>query len=97
MTRGEREYRVLGFVEVDSGLLVIGDPAVLLDGAPSGRPVPTFADADRASAIGPAAPLGDRGAVLIQGFGGDGTFPVIGVFEDDELIRLVIDLDPAYE
>lgn len=41
-----------------------------------------------------AMPLAGTGVLLLQRFGGEGTFPVIGEFLDGELVGVRIDLDP---
>ena len=84
-----RDYRHLGYVEVDSGTLVIGDPLYLLPrakGAQPGVDYQAVLDADDRV----AQPLADRPVLLLTGFGGDGTFPVVGEFEDEELVRVVV-------
>ena len=40
----------------------------------------------------PIGRLGGQPVLLLQQFGGDGTFPVFGQYEDGELIRVTIDL-----
>ena len=90
------ERRYLGVIEVDSGTILVGDPTYLLarrsDGG-DGADYQEVSDADPAPA---AAPLGDRPILLIQNFGGDGTYPVYGEFEDGELLRIYVDFDPSF-
>ena len=83
---------MLGFVEVDSGTLLIGDPAYL--------------GADRAAvetdaALAPdafAAPVLRDTALLIGRFGGDGTFPVIGEFDEaGVLARVTVEFVDPWE
>jgi len=81
-------WKYLGNVEVDSGTLLVGDPAYVLPHAEQGKPGVDYADlvlsraADR-----PAAKLP---VVLVDNFGGDGSFPVYGDVEDGELYRLSV-------
>lgn len=82
--------QLIGFVEVDSGTLVIGDPAQLLAHATAGRPGVDYASVIEARE--PLGPLAGRPVLLLQQFGGDGTFPVFGEYEDGELIRVTVDL-----
>jgi hypothetical protein len=82
--------KFLGVVEVDSGTLVIGDPAYLLPHAARGK-----GGVDYEVVIetrDPITRLGGQPVLLLQHFGGDGTFPVFGQYEDGELIRVTIDL-----
>lgn len=85
------ERRFLGVVEVDSGTLLIGDPGYVLPRADSGKP-----GVDYQAVIDARAPVGGIGGqpvLLLQSFGGDGTFPVFGEYEDGELLRVCIDFD----
>ena len=82
--------KLIGVVEVDSGTLVIGDPVYLLPHAARGK-----GGVDYEAVIGACDPIGRLGGqpvLLLQQFGGDGTFPVFGQYEDGELIRVTIDL-----
>ena len=75
---------MLGFVEVDSGTLLIGDPAYL--GADTELAVETDA------VLAPdafAAPVLRDTALLIGRFGGDGTYPVIGEFDEAGVLARV--------
>lgn len=93
-TEPEPDRRVLGFVEVDSGTLMIGDPTYLrVDREPT---------VDTETALAPdafAAPVLRDTAVLIGRFGGDGTYPVIGeVDEAGVLARVTVEfIDPWAE
>lgn len=71
------EHRFFGFVEVDSGTLVIGDPLYFLGRAADDEPGVDYAIVS-AAPIEPASYLDERPVLLIQSFGGDGTFPVYG-------------------
>jgi hypothetical protein len=78
------ERRVLGFVEVDSGTLLIGDPAYLRPDRESAVAMDTALapDAFAASVL--------RDTTLIIGrFGGDGTYPVIGEFDEAGVLARV--------
>lgn len=88
------ERRGLGVIEVDSGTLIVGDPAYALHEkarGTSGIDYQAVLDVD-ASII--ASRLDNKPLLLIQRFGGDGAYAIIGEFEDDELVRLVVDFDP---
>ena len=85
------DRQVLGFVEVDSGTLRTDDEAYLGD--------------DRELAVGTgaalapdafAAPVLRDTALLIGRFGGDGTYPVIGEFDEaGALARVTVEfVDP---
>lgn len=85
------ERRFLGIVEVDSGTLVVGDPAHLLSRRSSAIDGVDYEETIRTDAAGVAVPLAGRPVLLISGFGGDGTFPVFGEFDEDELARLTVE------
>ena len=82
--------KFIGVVEVDSGTLVIGDPAYLLPHAARGKGGVDYEAVIEAS--DPIGRLGGQPVLLLQHFGGDGTFPVFGQYEDGELVRVTIDL-----
>lgn len=87
----EPDRQVLGFVEVDSGTLLIGDPAYL------GADTEAAVDVDAALAPDAfAASVIHDTALLIGRFGGDGTYPVIGEFDEaGELARVTVEfVDP---
>ena len=84
------ERRFLGIVEVDSGTLLVGDPLYCLPEAARDRPGTDYAAV--IDAPDEAASYLDKKPVLLLGqFGGDGTFPVFGEFEDGELLRVTIE------
>jgi len=85
------ERRFLGVVEVDSGTLLLGDPAYCLPRAERAEP-----GIDYETIIGapdePASYLGGRPVLLLGHFGGDGTFPVYGEIDEyGELVRVTIE------
>lgn len=85
------EHRFLGVVEVDSGTLLVGDPAYCLPRATDGT---TGIDYDTViqAPNRPAGYLGGKPVLLLGRFGGDGTFPVYGdIDENGELVRVTID------
>jgi hypothetical protein len=85
------ERRFLGLVEVDSGTLLIGDPAYALPHASRGKP---GVDYETTIAIDPdpAVPLPGGLVLLVGRFGGDGTFPVFGELDEyGELERVTIE------
>jgi hypothetical protein len=87
------ERRFLGIVEVDSGTLVIGDPAYLLARRSAGKRGVDYEEVLGVDTADFATRLGDRPVLLVSGFGGDGTFPVFGEFEEGELARVTIEFD----
>ncbi len=88
------ERRLLGWVEVDSGTLLIGDPVYVLPRASDGKPGVDYQAVIDAPADLHAQPMAERPVLLLQRFGGDGSFPVVGEFAEGELIAVRIDLDP---
>lgn len=85
------ERRFLGVVEVDSGTLLVGDPAYCLPYASDGKPGIDYA-AVIAAPNEPAGYLGEKPVLLLGRFGGDGTFPVFGEFDEyGELIRVTVE------
>ncbi len=87
------ERRMLGVIEVDSGTVVIGDPAYTLPDAAERKPgIDYSALPDLTGA--PAYQLADQPVVLLANFGGDGPYAVIGEFEDGEFMRAIIEFEP---
>jgi hypothetical protein len=84
------ERRFLGVVEVDTGTLVLGDPASCLPHAERGKP-----GIDYAAVIGApvqtASYLDGQPVILLGGFGGDGAFPVYAEFDETGVVRVVIE------
>jgi hypothetical protein len=87
------ERKFIGLVGVDSGTLVVGDPAYILGHKAEAREGIDYQEVIDAP-IEHAQELGGRPVLLIQDFGGDGTFPVFGEFEDGELMSFVVYLNP---
>jgi hypothetical protein len=87
------DRRLLGFVEVDSGTLIIGDPVYVLGHQTASRPgVDYEAVIEVIAAVqGPVARLAGQPVLLLQEFGGDGSYPVYGEFEDDMLVRVIVE------
>ena len=85
------ERRFLGMVEVDSGTLLVGDPPYCLPDAERGQAGHRLPGRHRRP--GRAGGLPRRRPVLLLGrFGGDGTFPVYGEFDEDgEFLRATIE------
>jgi hypothetical protein len=75
------ERRFLGLVEVDSGTLLIGDPAYALPHAVRGKPGVDY-EATIPIDPDPAVPIQGLPVLLIARFGGDGTFPVYGELDE---------------
>ncbi len=93
----ETERRLLGMVEVDSGTLLIGDPLYVLPRAATERLGVDYQEVVDADATRYAMPLAGMPVLLLQRFGGDGSFPVFGEFANGELVAVHIDLDPEDE
>ncbi len=84
-------WQPIGTVEVDSGCVVLGDPTYLLPSAQRERPgidYQVVIDADWRQAV---TPIASGMALLFQGFGGDGSYPVSGLFEDGRLVAVRVD------
>ena len=94
----ELERRFLGMVEVDSGTLIVGDPAYCLPRVANGKPGIDYQAVIEAPDE-PASSLGGQPVLLIGRFGGDGIYPVVGELDEyGELVRLTIEfLGPADE
>lgn len=93
MTGPEVQRRFLGVVEVDSGTLLIGDPAYVLPRLEDARAGVDFQTViDTQLELNGAVPFADGMALLI-GLD-DGPYSVFGEYDDDdELMRVYIDLD----
>ncbi len=92
MTELERRY--FGNVEVDSGTLLVADPCYVLpraDRAEAGVDYKAVLDADFNEH---ASRIGSKPVILLSNFGGDGSFPVFGEFDEGELVGIYIDLAP---
>ncbi len=88
------ERRFLGMVEVDSGTLLLGDPLYCLPDQARARPGIDFT-AVLAAPDEPASYLDGKPVLLLDRFGGDGTFPVFGEFDHSgELVRVTVEFDP---
>lgn len=88
------ERRVIGIIEVDSGTVLVGDPAYALPNAEEGKPGIDYAAVLRTPDDVPAAQLDEKPVVLLANFGGDGAYQVIGEFEDGEFMRAIIEFEP---
>jgi hypothetical protein len=88
------ERRLIGIVEVDSGLVMISDPAYVLPRAEEKRPGVDYSVVLRDASNKPAVQLDGQGVVLLANFGGDGPYPVFGEFEDGEFMRAIIEFGP---
>ena len=88
------ERRVIGIVEVDSGMVIVSDPAYVLPRAEFDKPGTDYEVTLRELSDKPAVQLDGQGVVLLSNFGGDGPYPVIGEFEDGEFMRAIIEFEP---
>lgn len=85
------ERRFLGTVEVDSGTLILGDPAYFLPHAEGGKPGIDYESVLRAP-DNPVTHLEGRPVMLLARFGGDGTYPVYGELDErGALTRVTIE------
>lgn len=87
------ERKFLGVIEVDSGTLVIGDPAYLLPSAKDGKPGVDYQAVIDAPRVPEAVPFADKLAILVN-LRDDGPYPVYGEYDDEGLLRVCILLDP---
>ena len=87
------DWTPLGAVEVDSGMLVVGDPIHLLPHAAKARPGLDAQVTIDADALVPAMPIARDLALLLQRFGGDGRYPVYGRFDGPQLVSVRIDFE----
>ena len=91
MTEPMAERQFLGEVEVDSGTLVISDPAYCLPHRERDKPGVDYQAVIDADVSVTSSYLGNGLVLLISNFGGDGTFPVFGEFADGELMRVTVE------
>ena len=87
----EVKRRFLGVIEVDSGTLLLGDPVYCLPHAERDKAGIDYESIIRAPNE-PASYLAGKPVMLLQQFGGDGTFPVFGEIDEyGELVRVTIE------
>ena len=88
-----KERKFLGVIEIDSGTVVIGDPAYLLPSAERSKPGIDYQAVIDAE---PAAyqPFARGLAMLLTTPEGDGPLGVYGEFEDGVLWKVSVILDP---
>lgn len=70
---------------------MLGDPAYLLPWADRGKPGVDHQVAIDADASVAAMPVAGGMALLLQRFGGDGTYPVFGRFDGEELLSVRVE------
>jgi hypothetical protein len=87
------DRRFLGVVEVDSGTLLIGDPGYVLPSARDGKAGIDYQEVIDAPTTGLAVPFA-KGLALLANVADDGPYFVYGEYDDGELIRICIHLDP---
>lgn len=85
--------KFLGVVEVDSGTLVIGDPAYLLPSARDGKTGVDYQAVIDAPTTAETVPFANQLAILVN-LRADGPYPVFGEYDDEGLLRVTILLDP---
>lgn len=91
------QRRLLGVVDVDSGTLLVGDPAYVLPDADAGKTGVDYAEVVAVPMSEDVAPLAGRPVLLLQNFGGDGTYPIYGEFDGPDLARVVIELADLHD
>ena len=92
MTELERRY--FGNVEVDSGTLLVADPCYVLPQAADSKPGVDYQAVLDSDLIPHANRIGGKPVILLSNFGGDGSFPVFGEFDEGELVGIWINLAP---
>ncbi len=75
-------------------MLLVGDPAYALPSAVRAGSGIDYQAALDVDGMVHAAPLAGQSVLLIQRFGGDGTYAVSGEFEDGEFMRLIVEFEP---
>lgn len=85
---GAPESVYLGNVEVDSGSLLLADPAYVLPDRERGKPGVDHGDVQ--AAVGHVARVAGGLGLVVGNFGGDGSFPVFGELEDGVMYKLTI-------
>jgi hypothetical protein len=90
-TTREKARKFLGVIEIDSGTLVVGDPAYLLPRAEDGKPGVDY-QVVIDSGLSAFQPF-DKVSMLFTTPDGDGPLAVYGEFEDGELWKVSIILD----
>lgn len=85
------ERRLLGVVEVDSGTLLVCDPGYVLPFKGRDRAGVDYQTVIDAPSHAHATPLAGKPAILVQNFGGDGSYPVFGEFENGYLVRVIVE------
>jgi hypothetical protein len=88
----KREF--LGVVEVDSGTLLIGDPAYVLPSLRDGRAGVDYQDVIDAPSTPVGVPIA-KGLALLANVRDDGPYFVYAEYEEGELISICIELDPV--
>jgi hypothetical protein len=88
------ERKFVGSVSVDSGTMVLGDPAYLLPSKEREKPGVDY------QAVIDAGPdefqtFANGTSLLLQLSMGDGTYPVWGEFEDGEFMSITVYLTPT--
>ena len=84
--------KFLGVAEVDSGTLVIGDPAYLLPSKERGKPGIDYQAVIDAPSTPEAVPFAERLALLVN-VRDDGPYFVYGEFDEGDLVRVTIEFD----
>ena len=83
------ERKFVGLVEVDSGTMVVGDPAYLLGFKAEDRAGVDYQEIIDAP-IQPIQELRGRPVLLFHAPEGDGSYPVFAEFEDGELLSFTV-------
>lgn len=73
----------------------MGDPCYVLGREATGRPGVDYEAV--VAAREPVVRLAGQPVLLLQDFGGDGSFPIFGEYEDGMLMRVVVEFVEAEE
>jgi hypothetical protein len=92
--------RLIGHVGVDSGIVVVGDPAYLVAGGSEKDPewqalVAEIFDAGNPRRIEGTSAVEVEATIMTTTPGGDDLYPVYAQVEDGQVVSLRIDLRPA--
>lgn len=90
---------LLGYLAVDSGTIMIGDPCYTLpnDGSCRTKEAKNWLKFVEATREAISEPFGKDTALVLNNFGGDGRFPVYGIYRNGMIAEVHIVLDGSEE
>jgi hypothetical protein len=88
----EREF--LGVIEVDSGTILIGDPAYVLPSASRGKRGSDYQEVIDAPTTSVGVPFAN-GLAMLANVRDDGPYFVYADFDEGELVSISIELEPV--